>query len=95
MEVILGVSQVCECVWRAETEEQVARENGSRFHAPLGAGNTRAESLYLVQRRHFSKADDTLEKKPNGQGLQIVSETPVAGREEEALIITVDHLSGS
>lgn len=33
---------------------------------------------HLVQGRHFSKADDTLEKKPTGQGSQMVSETPVA-----------------
>lgn len=57
---------------------QVAGE-WRQLHATLRAGNTSDECLYLVQGRHFSKADDTLEKKPTGQGSQMVSETPVAG----------------
>lgn len=51
-EVTLEVLQVYECVWTwgAGAEGQVAGQNGSRSHAPLRAGNTRDESLYLVQR---------------------------------------------
>lgn len=46
------ILEVCECVWTwgVGTEGQVAREKGSRSRAPLGAGSTRDESLYLVQR---------------------------------------------
>lgn len=36
-----------------------------------------------------------MEKKPTRQGSQMVSETPVAGREEGPFIITMDYLSGS
>lgn len=45
------ILEVCECVWTwgAGTEGLVAREKGSGSHAPFRAGNTRDESLYLVQ----------------------------------------------
>jgi hypothetical protein len=50
-----------------------------RWLERLSRTTLRGKSLYLVQGRHFSKADDTLEKKPTGQGSQMVSEVPVAG----------------
>lgn len=81
--------------WRAGAGGRGAGYNGSGPHRPLGTGDTRDEFSYLAQGRHFSKADDTLEKKPTGQGSQTVSETCVAGGEKEALTITVDQQPGS